>query len=291
MAKINGFRVKNYRTLRDITIGKLWNMQKAKPLSAMTAVIGKNGTGKSTLFDAFGFLADCVKNGVEEACDNTGRGGFDRLRAQGVNEPIEFEVYYSEDGRSRPITYELSIDKDNSGRPFVLYERLRQRRKGQRHGWPFSFLILNNGRGIVWKGDTEGKVNDEEAIQQFLEGRNCIDFKKEMLDLLATCCPKPIALFRIAIEEMEAWYLGDRNALIKAYPRGKTVVLDRYVQDSICGTWEIFADAIYPGGSKKLKDEGWPAPGRAKCEWATKIARHMVWRLTNRRVSVYLGTV
>ena len=32
----------------------------------MTAVIGKNGVGKSSLFDAFGFLADCLKLGVEE---------------------------------------------------------------------------------------------------------------------------------------------------------------------------------------------------------------------------------
>ncbi len=176
MAKIDGFRVKNFGALRDITLGRLWKLQKAKPLSAMTSVIGKNGVGKSTLFDAFGFLADSLKFGVEEACDRSGRGGFERLRSQGIEEPIEFEVYYKEDGKSRPITYELSIDIDRSGRPFVLYERLRQRRKGQKRGWPFSFLILNNGRGVVWKGDTEGKqVHEDEGagrlnIQQLLDG-------------------------------------------------------------------------------------------------------------------------
>ena len=123
----------------------------------MTAVIGKNGVGKSTLFDAFGFLADALKLGVEEACDSRGRGGFKRIRAQGQHEPIEFEVYYKEDGNARPITYEITIDIDKSGRPFVLKERLRQRRKGQRHGWPFSFLVLNNGKGVVWKGDQGGR--------------------------------------------------------------------------------------------------------------------------------------
>ena len=60
----------------------------------MTAVIGKNGVGKSTLFDAFGFLADCLKIGVEEACDSRGRGGFERIRSQGQKGPIEFQVYY-----------------------------------------------------------------------------------------------------------------------------------------------------------------------------------------------------
>ena len=170
MAKIDGFRIKNYRALKDVTLGKLWNMQNAKPLSAMTVVIGKNGSGKSTLFDAFGFLADCLKFGVEEACDLHERGGFERLRSQGVNEPIEFEVYYKEDGKTRPITYELTIDMDKSGRPFVLYERLRQRRKGQKRGWPFSFLILNSGRGVAWKGDTEGKQVDESAVRLDIQG-------------------------------------------------------------------------------------------------------------------------
>ena len=42
MARIEGIRIKNYRVLRDITLGKLWNRQKAEPLTPMTAVIGKN---------------------------------------------------------------------------------------------------------------------------------------------------------------------------------------------------------------------------------------------------------
>ena len=163
MAKIEGFRIKNFRTLKDVTLGRLWNQQQAEPLTPMTAVIGKNGVGKSTLFDAFGFLADCLKLGVEEACDTRGRGGFKKIQAQGQKRPIEFEVYYKEDGNARPITYELAITIDRSERPYVLKERLRQRRKGQRHGWPFSFLILNAGKGVVWKGEREGRQIDEES--------------------------------------------------------------------------------------------------------------------------------
>lgn len=157
MAKIEGFRVKNFRVLCDVTFGKLWKMQNAEPLTPMTTVIGKNGVGKSTLFDAFGFMADCLKSGVEEACDSRGRGGFEKIRSQGQSGPIEFEIYYKEDGNARPITYELAIDRDKSGRPCVRKERLRQRRKGQKCGWPFSFLILDDGKGIAWKGEIEGK--------------------------------------------------------------------------------------------------------------------------------------
>jgi predicted ATPase len=155
MAKIEGIRIQNFRALKDVTLGKLWNSQTADPLSPMTAVIGKNGVGKSTFFDAFGFLSDCLRSGVEEACDARGRGGFERIRSQGQTGPIEFEIYYKEDGNARPITYEVTINIDTAGRPYVQKERLRQRRKNQSHGWPFSFLILNEGKGLAWKGDAD----------------------------------------------------------------------------------------------------------------------------------------
>lgn len=162
MAKIEGFRVSNYKSLKDVDLGRLWNQQDVEPLTPLTAVIGKNGVGKSSLFDAFGFLADCLKSGVEEACDAHGRSGFENIRTQGQKGPIEFEIYYKEDGKARPITYELAIDLDKTGRPYVLKERLRQRRKGQKRGWPFSFLMLNNGKGVVWKGEQGGEQIDEE---------------------------------------------------------------------------------------------------------------------------------
>jgi hypothetical protein len=96
-------------------------------------------------------------------------------------------------------------------------------------------------------------------------------FKQELLDVLEACNPAPTAMFRIAIEEMEAWLLGDRNAILTAYPKARQRVLNGYQQDSICGTWELLADAIHKGGAKALKRKGWPAPGVEKCEWAGKI--------------------
>ena len=108
-----------------------------------------------------------------------------------------------------------------------------------------------------------------------LDDKDCLIFKQEMLDILNACNPSPTTLFRIAIEESEAWMLGDRDALRAAYPRAKDQVLNDYVQDSICGTWEKLADAVYPGGSQKLKQLGWPHTGRAKCEWANNIAPYL----------------
>lgn len=225
MSGIEGFKIKNYRTLRDITLGKLWNTQNRASLTPMTAVIGKNGVGKSTIFDAFGFLSDCLRGGVEEACDARGRGGFERIRSQGNTGSIEFEIYYKEDGNARPITYELAIDLDSEGRPFVKQERLRQRRKGQKTGCPFSFLILNEGKGIAWKGEEEGKQVDEDQedfdlfnlIERLRKGEAEEESKEtEVVDLndkrklgiatLGSLKQHPrISLFRKFIE---GWYLS-----------------------------------------------------------------------------------
>jgi predicted ATPase len=155
MALIEGFRIRNFRSLKDIELGRSWN-KGSKSLTPLTAVIGKNGVGKSSLFDAFGFLADCLRHGVEEACDMNGRGGIKKIRSMGNSEPIQIDVYYKQDGNSRAMTYQLAIDSDKDGRPYVKSERLRQRRKGQDRGQPYSFLFLVNGEGLVWRGESEG---------------------------------------------------------------------------------------------------------------------------------------
>src|SRR5690606_40351241 len=115
MAIIEGFRVQNFRALRDVTLGKLSGEKTGTPLTPFTVVIGKNGAGKSTLFDAFGFVADCLATDVETACDMKQRGGFDRLRSKGVTEPIRFESYYGGAADGRPRSYEVRIDMDDDG--------------------------------------------------------------------------------------------------------------------------------------------------------------------------------
>ena len=108
-----------------------------------------------------------------------------------------------------------------------------------------------------------------------LDNWDCKAFKRQLLDVLNACSPRPRALFRIAIEESEAWLLGDHKAVKSAYPKARNSVLNGYEQDSICGTWEALADAIHPGGSARLKKDGYPVAGEAKCDWARDIAPHM----------------
>ncbi len=100
-------------------------------------------------------------------------------------------------------------------------------------------------------------------------------FRQELFNILNACNPQPETRFCIAIEEGEAWFLGDIPAVKSAYPRGKNALLNAYVNDSICGTWEYLADAIYNGGSAALSSKGWQAVGAEKCRWAEKICPHM----------------
>ncbi len=99
--------------------------------------------------------------------------------------------------------------------------------------------------------------------------------RRELFDVLHSCNPKPETRFCIAIEEGEAWLLGDLTAIKAAYPNAKDNVLNGYENDSICGTWELLADAIFPSGSSELKKKGWQAAGRQKSIWSEKITPHM----------------
>jgi hypothetical protein len=122
-----------------------------------------------------------------------------------------------------------------------------------------------------------GKTPGIDAVVVVLDSdkRDCRIFLKELRGLLNQCRPTPNAMFRLAIEEMEAWLLGDRNALLAAYPRAKRNVLAGYSQDAVCGTWELLADAIHPGGSADIRAAGWPLPGQIKHEWVEKIGPRM----------------
>jgi hypothetical protein len=118
-----------------------------------------------------------------------------------------------------------------------------------------------------------GKTPGIDAVVIVLDAdkRECSEFLSDLKTAAAACNPTPNTLFRLAIEEIEAWYFGDRDALLKAYPRAKLDVLGKYVQDSACDTWELLADAVYTGGSAAIKKTGWPLPGQVKHEWAIKI--------------------
>ncbi|WP_027188424.1 hypothetical protein [Desulfovibrio cuneatus] len=109
-----------------------------------------------------------------------------------------------------------------------------------------------------------------------LDNKSLEKFLLDLGALLNNCNPQPrITKFCIAIEEGEAWLLGDLQAVRSAYPKANIKLLDNYVNDSICGTWETLANAVYPGGAIALSSKGWQAIGAEKSQWAEKITPHV----------------
>ena len=134
-----------------------------------------------------------------------------------------------------------------------------------------SHRILLDQLPRVLRGYAETPGIDAVVVVLDSDNRDCFAFLSELKSLAASCGASDLVLFRLAIEETEAWYLGDRDALLKAYPRARMRALDHYVQDSVCGTWELVAEAIHPGGARAIRQAGWPLPGQIKHEWAERI--------------------
>ena len=107
--------------------------------------------------------------------------------------------------------------------------------------------------------------------------RNTENFRAELNSVAQQNIIDVDHVFCIAVEEVEAWLLGDEPAILAAYPSAKLQPLHAYVQDSICGTWEVLADVVYPGGASKLKKNcpTYIEVGELKSEWARKIGSHM----------------
>ena len=108
-----------------------------------------------------------------------------------------------------------------------------------------------------------------------LDDKDCIAFKQDLLEARNVCNPQPRTLFRIAIEETESWLLGDPVAVKSGYPNVKEQILNGYIQDSVCGTWEVLADAVDYRGSLRLSRAGYREIGKTKRQWAEQIAPHM----------------
>lgn len=74
---------------------------------------------------------------------------------------------------------------------------------------------------------------------------------EKLSEMLTTISPAPACLFRVAVEEVEAWYLGDWPALKRAFPKARKTQWRKYRQDTVCGTWEIFQQIIQDSLERK----------------------------------------
>lgn len=101
-------------------------------------------------------------------------------------------------------------------------------------------------------------------------------FREQLYDVARQNMVLTDHVFCSAVKEMEAWLLGDLEAVEQAYPNMRRSAGKDYVQDGICDTWETLADMVYPGGLKKLKKRAassYSEIGIMKAEWADRIGK------------------
>lgn len=108
------------------------------------------------------------------------------------------------------------------------------------------------------------------------DDKDCKVFKQQLQHMSDKLELDIDTFFCIAIEEMEAWLLGDEQAVLAAYPQAKQSLLHNYRPDSIINTWEYMADVVVNGGAAKLKKETtYYEIGKHKCEWATQVGSYL----------------
>ena len=267
MAILEGIQIKNFRALKDVTLGRVLSNNKQTALPRLVAIIGANGTGKSSILDALSFLGDCLTEGVEAACDKPHRAGFDKLRTLGSHEAMKFEIRYRREGES-PINYTLHIDCDPSGHVYVAKEELKHKpidRIGG--GQPLTFISLKNGKGNAWIGGEkipQNRVRIEMGSDQEL----AIDAVRALKD------HPEIQRFR---EFMKRWYLSyfvpelaRRTPVAGAQPH-----LDR-TGENLANYLQYIERERKPQFKQMLKRLGKKIPGLERIEYEKTIEGNLV---------------
>ena len=191
--KLESLTVKNFRTLQNISI---------TDMPGLCVFIGANGSGKSTIFDVFGFLKDALNGNVRTALQR--RGGFREVVTRGhENEPIEITLQFRLPihNVNRLVTYVLEITTDK-GRPVVSREVLRYKRK--RYGSPYQFLNFSYGSGYAIVNEEDFDRSDEELEREEQE--------LDSADILAVKGLGQFQRFRAANafrQLIENWHVSD----------------------------------------------------------------------------------
>ena len=163
--RIESIKINNYKALQKIEV---------TDITDMTVIVGKNGVGKTTFFDVFGFLRDCLNSNVRTALDK--RGGYKEVISRGKkDENLSFEIKFRPDRNDPLVTYELEIS-NSDGRPVVARETLRFRR-GQ-HGALWKMLDFANGKGRAVPGSPA-------SYDEVKNAANRADQQLESPDILA----------------------------------------------------------------------------------------------------------
>lgn len=152
--KIESIRLRNFKSFQDAELSDL---------PSFCVIVGANGTGKSTIFQVFGFLRDAMASNVNVALAKLGGSrGFQEVRSRNAQGPIEIELKFRAGTESPLTTYFLQIGEHN-GKAIVEREILKYRRGSS--GQPWHFLDFSRGQGTAVTNELE-KTNDVRELDR-----------------------------------------------------------------------------------------------------------------------------
>ncbi len=166
--KLESIQVKNFRAFKDAQMRDIPNF---------CVVVGANGTGKSTLFQLFGFLRNAMQDNVAVALTKLGGGrGFHEVRSRNASGPIEIELKFREAATKPLITYELAVNEDHRG-PYVEKEILKYRRGSS--GKPWHYLDFKEGKGYAVVNEYDQVESEKDLVrdEQSLKSPNILAIK------------------------------------------------------------------------------------------------------------------
>lgn len=191
--KLELLRLKNFKAFKDAEI---------RDIPRMCVLVGANGTGKSTIFNVFGFLKDAMTENVHVALTRLGGSrGFQEARSRNSEGPIEIELKFRENEDSPLITYYLAVN-EVEGVPRVERELLKYRRGSK--GQPEHFLDFSNGEGQAVTNEPD-QVQVESQLQR----------EHQVLKSADTLAVKGLAQFKkfpaaMALGELISnWHISD----------------------------------------------------------------------------------
>ncbi|MEX1368198.1 MAG: AAA family ATPase [Nannocystaceae bacterium] len=153
--RIETIGVKNFKSLRDVRL---------QGLPSLCVFVGRNGSGKTSLFRIFAFLKNCLQYDVRIALNREGgRNGYAEVVTRDQHgEDIEIEIQFRMDiaGTNRLVTYLVSVGPNASGQTIVKREILRYKRG--RYGAPYHFLDFWEGEGYAISNEEDFSKSDEE---------------------------------------------------------------------------------------------------------------------------------
>ena len=192
--KIEHIHIKNFRVFHDT------KMENIPPLAFF---IGRNGSGKSTVFQVFGFLKDALQNNVNIALQKLG-GYKEVVTREHYGEPISIEIKFRLNIAkvNRLVTYYLEIALDDKKKPVVLREFLRYKRRQQ--GPPFHSLDFKEGEGYA--------IGNEEDFEKTGKKPDKIWQKLHNPDILAIKGLGQFQQFKVANafrNLIENWHISD----------------------------------------------------------------------------------